>query len=91
MPQASVIVVGNEKGGAGKSTIAIHTATALLHADAREPVAVEGERLDRADDMPEPAFAGELLHARHGRGLRAEFLAPVHQRVVANRKRLGGW
>jgi chromosome partitioning protein len=27
-------VVGNEKGGAGKSTIAIHTATALLHAGA---------------------------------------------------------
>ena len=38
MPQASVIVVGNEKGGAGKSTIAIHTATALLHADARVAV-----------------------------------------------------
>jgi chromosome partitioning protein len=35
---ASVIVVGNEKGGAGKSTIAIHTATALLHADARVAV-----------------------------------------------------
>ncbi|HLZ77587.1 division plane positioning ATPase MipZ [Phenylobacterium sp.] len=35
MGQASVIVVGNEKGGAGKSTIAIHTATALLHADAK--------------------------------------------------------
>jgi len=34
MPQASVIVVGNEKGGAGKSTIAIHTATALMHAGA---------------------------------------------------------
>jgi chromosome partitioning protein len=34
MSQASVIVVGNEKGGAGKSTIAIHTATALLHAGA---------------------------------------------------------
>jgi chromosome partitioning protein len=34
MPQASVIVVGNEKGGAGKSTIAIHTAVGLLHAGA---------------------------------------------------------
>jgi chromosome partitioning protein len=34
MPQASVIVVGNEKGGAGKSTITIHTAAALLHAGA---------------------------------------------------------
>ena len=33
-----VIVIGNEKGGAGKSTIAIHTATALLHADARVAV-----------------------------------------------------
>jgi len=38
MPQASVIVVGNEKGGAGKSTIAIHTAAALLHADAKVAV-----------------------------------------------------
>ncbi len=38
MPQASVIVVGNEKGGAGKSTIAIHTATALLHAEAKVAV-----------------------------------------------------
>lgn len=32
---ARVIVVGNEKGGAGKSTIALHVATALLHAGAR--------------------------------------------------------
>jgi chromosome partitioning protein len=38
MGQASVIVIGNEKGGAGKSTIAIHTAAALLHADARVAV-----------------------------------------------------
>jgi len=32
MAQPQVIVVGNEKGGAGKSTLAIHIATALLHA-----------------------------------------------------------
>jgi len=38
MSEARVIVVGNEKGGAGKSTIAIHMATALLHAGARVAV-----------------------------------------------------
>jgi chromosome partitioning protein len=32
---AKVIVVGNEKGGAGKSTIAIHVVAGLLHAGAR--------------------------------------------------------
>src|ERR1044072_9206176 len=38
MGQASVIVVGNEKGGAGKSTLAIHIVTALLHGGAKIPV-----------------------------------------------------
>jgi chromosome partitioning protein len=38
MSQASVIVVGNEKGGAGKSTIAIHVITALLHGGAKVAV-----------------------------------------------------
>ncbi|MFM8938632.1 MAG: division plane positioning ATPase MipZ [Phenylobacterium sp.] len=32
---ADIIVVGNEKGGAGKSTLAIHLLTALLHEGAR--------------------------------------------------------
>lgn len=32
---ARVIVVGNEKGGAGKSTLAIHLTSALLHGGAR--------------------------------------------------------
>ncbi len=36
--QAHVIVVGNEKGGAGKSTIAIHLTTALMHQGARVAV-----------------------------------------------------
>ncbi|HST91475.1 MAG TPA: division plane positioning ATPase MipZ [Brevundimonas sp.] len=35
MTDPVVIVVGNEKGGAGKSTLAIHVATALLHAGKR--------------------------------------------------------
>lgn len=38
MGQARVIVVGNEKGGAGKSTIAIHLVTTLLHAGAKVSV-----------------------------------------------------
>ncbi len=35
MGQAQVIVVGNEKGGAGKSTLAIHIVCGLLHARRR--------------------------------------------------------
>jgi chromosome partitioning protein len=33
-----IIVVGNEKGGTGKSTIAVHLATALAHEDAKVAV-----------------------------------------------------
>ena len=35
MADPVVIVVGNEKGGAGKSTLAIHIVTGLLHAGKR--------------------------------------------------------
>ncbi len=35
MSQTRIIVLGNEKGGAGKSTVAVHLATALLHEGAR--------------------------------------------------------
>lgn len=35
MTQPQVIVIGNEKGGAGKSTLAIHIVTGLLHAGRR--------------------------------------------------------
>ena len=35
---AHIIVVGNEKGGAGKSTLVIHIATGLMHAGARVAV-----------------------------------------------------
>ncbi|MDR3509044.1 MAG: division plane positioning ATPase MipZ [Caulobacteraceae bacterium] len=38
MAQARVIVLGNEKGGAGKSTIAIHVVAALLYSGAKVSV-----------------------------------------------------
>lgn len=38
MADPAVIVVGNEKGGAGKSTLAIHIVTGLLHAGRRVAV-----------------------------------------------------
>ena len=38
MAETRVIVVGNEKGGAGKSTIAVHLVTALLYGGAKVAV-----------------------------------------------------
>lgn len=38
MSAARIIVIGNEKGGAGKSTVAVHLAAALLHEGARVAV-----------------------------------------------------
>ncbi|MHB8528783.1 MAG: division plane positioning ATPase MipZ [Caulobacteraceae bacterium] len=35
MSQTRIIVIGNEKGGAGKSTVAVHLATHLLHEGAK--------------------------------------------------------
>ena len=39
MSQPRVIVIGNEKGGAGKSTVAVHLAVALMHEGAAIVVA----------------------------------------------------
>ena len=36
--QSRVVVIGNEKGGAGKSTIAIHLAAGLMAQDAKVAV-----------------------------------------------------
>jgi chromosome partitioning protein len=38
LSEARIIVIGNEKGGAGKSTVAVHLATALLYQGARVAV-----------------------------------------------------
>ena len=38
MSERRIIVIGNEKGGAGKSTVAVHLATALMHEGARVAV-----------------------------------------------------
>lgn len=35
MPAARIVVVGNEKGGSGKSTVAMHLAIALMKSDQR--------------------------------------------------------
>ncbi len=54
MPHARVIVIGNEKGGAGKSTVAVHLATALLH---------EGARVAVVDlDLRQQSSAGFFAH-----------------------------
>ncbi|MEO8927512.1 MAG: division plane positioning ATPase MipZ [Caulobacteraceae bacterium] len=44
MAPARVILFGNEKGGAGKSTVAVHVAVALLHEGARVAIVDLDER-----------------------------------------------
>ena len=72
MGQASVIVVGNEKGGAGKSTLAIHIATAANGAEApmpiQHPISSAGDALAKAPDAEqlqrfEDAFAAVASEA----------------------------
>ena len=60
MAQPQVIVVGNEKGGAGKSTLAIHIVTGLLHA---------GHKVAIIDlDLPEDSALG-IAQALLARGM----------------------
>jgi chromosome partitioning protein len=53
---ARIIVVGNEKGGAGKSTVATHLAVALMH----EGAAVAIVDLDRRQRSTEHFFANRV-------------------------------
>jgi chromosome partitioning protein len=57
--RARVIVVGNEKGGAGKSTVATHLAVALMHEGARVAVL----DLDRRQLSLAHFFANRLVWA----------------------------
>ena len=59
MSKAHVIVVGNEKGGAGKSTIAIHLAVVLMHEGARVAVI----DLDRRQKSTHQFFANRATWA----------------------------
>jgi chromosome partitioning protein len=68
--QAHVIVVGNEKGGAGKSTVAVHLATALLHEGAKI-VAID---LDTRQQSMGHFFANRSVwNAAHATGLPEPF------------------
>ena len=80
---ARVIVIGNEKGGAGKSTVAVHVATSLLHEGARVVVVDLDVRQQSTGHffasraawnasqnagLPQPS---EVVPVRDGDGLRA--------------------
>ncbi|HEY1879975.1 MAG TPA: division plane positioning ATPase MipZ [Caulobacteraceae bacterium] len=68
MAKAHVIVVGNEKGGAGKSTVATHLAVALMH----EGAAVAVADLDHRQKSTEQFFSSREAWAK------AQGVALVH-------------
>ena len=58
---AHIIVVGNEKGGAGKSTVTMHIATALARM---------GHRVGAIDlDLRQQSFARYLLNRQNCRSV----------------------
>ena len=63
MSHTRVIVVGNEKGGAGKSTIAIHIAVGLMHEGARVAVL----DLDTRQQSSATFFTNRLAWAKANR------------------------
>lgn len=77
MSSGRVIVVGNEKGGAGKSTVAVHLAVSLLHEGARVAVV----DLDARQQSSGRFFANRhAWNASQGAGLSAPsgvFSAPA--------------
>jgi chromosome partitioning protein len=91
--RAKVIVVGNEKGGAGKSTVSTHVAVALLHEGARVGVVDLDLRQRSTDhffanrlawtkaqgvDLPHP----DVLDARDEAELSKALAADVHFIIV---------
>ena len=73
MSQAKVIVVGNEKGGAGKSTIAIHVATALLHGGAKVATLDLDVRQQLQRFVAQEAQLRQSLQQRMGEATRLRF------------------
>ena len=70
---AHVIVLGNEKGGSGKSTTAMHVAVALLHAGQRVATIDLDETLQRTNSG---AIGGTADMPRSRRARRSDAFDP---------------
>ena len=77
LAKAQVVVVGNEKGGAGKSTVAIHLAIALLH----EGAAVSVLDLDVRQRSTERFFLNRYAWSR-AQGDDVDLPSPVNHICV---------
>ena len=75
--QSRIIVLGNEKGGAGKSTVAVHLATTLLHEGAKVVVL----DLDTRQQSTAHFFANRAAWMR---AAEAPLPAPVAAETIAD-------
>jgi chromosome partitioning protein len=90
--QPNVIVVGNEKGGAGKSTLAIHMVSSLLHAGAKVAILdldlrqrSVGRFFESRKAWLEASDAVAPVPIDHGLGAKGEVLAKASDEEVLSR------
>jgi chromosome partitioning protein len=79
-----IVAVGNQKGGVGKTTIAIHLAAAWVRARRRIVLVDADQQASAAGALAQTPDVEVVPHARAGLGVLLEQLAPRYDAVIVD-------